>query len=414
MDRPTRLTAAFVKNIEEKGRYGDGRGGFGLSLLVRPVKSGLSKTYQQKVRIRGRDRMLGIGSVDKISLADARRIAAVRVNELRARYPEPTGFDRLKAELEGAEPAPVAAAPVALTIPTFAELVEITFDRKRGAWKAAKTERNLRGQLERYIFPTLGDTRIDQIDGHDLTGLLAESWHEKPQAAKKLLQFLRAAFNVAWADGHREDNPIERVKVGLGKQNTVTEHHYAIPYTTVGATLSRLRESSAYPAKRAALEFLVLTGARAGEATGARWGEIDLDERMWTIPAERTKSKRMHAVPLSDAARKVLWQLVGRRIHLLIPPDAFVFPNSAGKRPVMPDVLRPLIRAAADDDQATVHGLRSTFRDWAAEQTDYPAEIAEHALAHIEGSATERAYRRTDYFEKRRGLMQAWADYVKA
>ena len=411
MNRPDRLSALFVKTVETPGRYGDGRGGFGLSLLVRPVKSGISRTFQQKVRVRGRDRMLGIGPVDTISLADARRIAAARVNELREKYPEPTGFDRLKAELDGLPAAPVVTAPVVLTIPTFAEVVETAFDRKRGAWKAPRTERNLRSQLARHIVPTLGDTRIDQIEAHDLTGLLAPLWHEKAGAATKLLHFLQAVFNVAWVDGHRADNPIELVKVGLGRQNTVTEHHYALPYAKLGDTLRRIREAPAYKAKRAALEFIILNGCRASEATGARWGELDLDERVWTIPASRTKSKRVHAVPLSDTAYKLLWQLVGRRFHLDIPDDAPVFPNSTSGASLMADVLRPLIREASGDDQATVHGLRASFRTWAADR-EYTDEIAEHALGHLTGSATVRSYQRSTMFRQRRKLMQAWADYL--
>ena len=132
---------------------------------------------------------------------------------------------------------------------------------------------------------------------------------------------------------------------------------------------------------------------------------------MWTVPASRTKSKRVHAVPLSDAAYKLLWQLVGRRFQPGIPDDAPVFPNSTSGASLMADVLRPLIREASRDDQATVHGLRASFRTWAADR-EYTDEIAEHALGHLTGSATVRSYQRSTFFRQRRELMQAWADYL--
>ena len=207
------------------------------------------------------------------------------------------------------------------------------------------------------------------------------------------------------------DNPIELVKIGLGRQNTVTEHHYALPYAKLGDTLRRIREAPGYKAKRAALEFIILNGCRASEATGARWGELDLVERVWTVPASRTKSKRVHAVPLSDAAYKLPWQLVGRRFQPGIPDDAPVFPNSTSGAPLLADVLRPLIQEASRDDQATVHGLRASFRTWAADR-EYTDEIAEHALGHLTGSATVRSYQRSTLFRQRRELMQAWADYL--
>ena len=167
-----------------------------------------------------------------------------------------------------------------------------------------------------------------------------------------------------------------------------------------------VRSSESYESKRLALEFLILTAARTSEVRGARWAEVDFDEATWTIPADRMKSGREHRVPLSTAALDVLTR--ARRERWGFPND-LVFPDRSGREMISQDGLRQLLRRKFE---ATSHGFRSSFRDWAAEKTDFPSDIAEHVLAHLEGSATIRAYRRTDYFDKRRELMQAWTDFV--
>lgn len=414
MARPKKLSEAFVKSVKAPGRYGDGRGGFGLSLLVRRVKSGLSKNYQQRIFAAGVRRSLGLGSVNDLSLTEARLLATSNYERIKAAERSVTGVDRLEAEVLGAA-LPPAAAPVPLSVPTLRDMVETTFDSRRESWKpGSRTERDLRVQLARYIYPTLGVVPVDQIDPHAITAAIAPRWHEKKAAMRKLLNFLKDVFSVAWSADYITENPIPKVKAGLGRQNGTTKHREAIPYEAAADVLRAIRASAAYPMKRLSLEFVMLNVVRAGEATGARWGEFDLDAETWTVPASRMKGGRTHRVPLSRAARRVLWQrLYADGLNQYeVEDDDFVFPNSRGDKPVRSDVLLPLFKSAAGG--MTVHGLRGTFRTWVADKTDFESEVGEHVLAHLEGSETLRAYQRGTYFEKRRELMEAWAAHLQA
>ena len=221
---------------------------------------------------------------------------------------------------------------------------------------------------------------------------------------------MQAIFNFARGKVYTDDDAILLGLTGLGRQRKAVKHHNAVHYPEVGGVLEYLRNSESYESKRLALEFLILTAARTTEVRGARWAEVDFDKATWTIPADRMKNGREHLIPLSTAALDVL-RRAREKSYLKggAFPDDLVFPDRSGKEMISQDGLRQLLRRKV---KATPHGFRTTFRVWAAEKTDFPAEVSERALAHLEGSETVRAYLRTTHFEKRSKLMQAWADFA--
>ena len=405
MRRPARLTSDFVKAVKKPGRYSDGPGSSGLSLLVRPIASGLSKTWQQRFKIEGRQRSIGLGSMDGLSLRSARQLAAENAARLRAAR-QPSGIDRLLAE-QGVivdAPAPAPTSPALQDV--FAEFVEF----KAGSWKAgAKTERDERSRFDRLVRPALGNKPIGEVTRGELVDVLSPLWHEKQESALKLKLLLSGLYDFAVSKDYVTGNPMPTVVTGLGRQKRLTKHHDAIPHAGIPFFLSYVRESRTYPAKKLALELLLLTATRTSEVLKARWQEFDLRGAKWAIPADRTKTSREHRVPLSAAAVDVL-----RRAQTalgLAGPGDLVFPDNRDRRkPITPDGLRHLMRYRYQE--ATPHGLRSSFRDWAAEETDFDAQLAEHALGHVEGSASVRAYLRTDFFVRRGELMEAWAAHV--
>ena len=235
--------------------------------------------------------------------------------------------------------------------------------------------------------------------------ILTPMWNEKRETAGRVKQRIGTIMDWAIVQGLRTDNPVTAVSAALPKNGVKVQHHAALPWKDLPAALGKVRDSSARLSSRLAFEFLMLTALRSGEARGARWEDFDLDSAMLTIPAERMKTGREHRVPLSKQAVACVVAASGE----LFDGRGLIFPGSTGKQ--LSDMALTMILRRMDIP-ATVHGMRSTFRDWAAENSDVPREIAEHALAHVEGSAAELAYRRTDYLDKRRELMQDWADFA--
>ena len=254
---------------------------------------------------------------------------------------------------------------------------------------------------------------IDKVASDQVVEALRPIWNEKAPTARKVWLALTATFNYAIGQGWIPEgvDPLPRAKIGLGRQAAKVEHRKAVPYDRMPEVWRVLTATTAGKAGNIsrALQFIVLTGVRSSEATGARWAEISMSDATWTIESARMKGGREHRVPLAPAALDVL----RRAKEAATPPiQAYelIFPNGAGHETSSMTALRFFHRQFEGD--YSVHGFRSTFQDWAAEQTDTPAEIVEHALAHLEGSATIRAHRRTDYFQKRRRLMEDWADFV--
>ena len=380
MKRPRTLSAAFVKNVTEAGRYGDGRGGFGLSLLVKPSSTGrVAKSWSQRVRIGGKENNLGLGSYPAVTLSNARGRA----------------LSNVRAIAEGRDPRGSG-------IPTFREAAEKTIELQRGSWKGDKTERLWHSRLSTYAYPRFGGLRVDQVTVADVLGALAPIWQDKIETATKLRQILSVVFRWSIAHSYRTDDPAHAVAAILPKQTGNRSHYKATPYAKVGDAIAKIRDADACHTARLALEFVILTAVRSGEARGARWDEIDLEAGLWTVPADRMKAGREFRVPLSGAAMELL-----RAAQEYSDGSGLVFPSACGKE-LRDGALSGLLRDAGV--AATVHGFRSSFRDWCAE-TGQPRELAELSLAHCIGNAVEQAYSRSDLLDKRRAVMEAWGAY---
>ena len=255
-----------------------------------------------------------------------------------------------------------------------------------------------------YAMPTLGRKSVSEITSGDVLGVIAPILGKR-ETAKKVRQRISAIMKWAVAQGYRESNPAgEALTAALPKSGARVEHRRALPFAEVGAAIQKVRTTDAWPATKLAFEYMTLTATRSGEARLAEWREIDDKSMTWTIPASRMKSALEHRVPLSQQAMDLLQQA-----RELSEGSGLVFPSQRGKA-LTDSTVSKLLRE--NQIGCVPHGMRSSFRDWAAECSDVPREVCEFALAHVEGSTSELAYRRTDYFERRRGLMSEWADYI--
>ena len=387
MNRPKRLSASFVRTVNRPGRYGDGRGGFGLSLLVKPRSAGgFSKTWSQRVILGGKPVNIGLGAYPVVTLAEARDEA------LRNRRTIAQGRD------------PRVRAPL---VPTFEEAVEQVIRIHAQGWKkGGKSEAQWRSSMHRFVLPHLGHLPVSAIQPRDIMGVLLPIWNALPETARRIRRRIGVVMKWAVAQGYRRDNPVgDALSAALPRNASAPRHFRALPFAQVAAALQKVRDSRVYPTRVLCFEFLVLCAVRSGESRHARWDEIDLASAVWTIPAERMKARRTHRVPLSRQALRVLSAARG-----LGEDSALVFPAPHGR--ALNDAS--LSRLCRELDLGCVpHGMRSSFRDWAAECSDAPREVCELALAHVNSNRVERAYRRTDLFERRRKLMQEWADYVR-
>jgi integrase len=289
---------------------------------------------------------------------------------------------------------------------TFAEAAREYLAAREAGWRSRKHAYQWRHTLEDYALPVLGSMQVSEVTTEDVLRVLQPIWNSKPVTAARVRERVESILDAAKVRGHRTGENCARWKGHLdhwlprpSKVRAVT-HHAAMPYREVASFMLAQRERDTIAAR--ALEMIVLTAARAGELLGMTWDEVDLDQRLWTIPGSRMKSGRPHRVPLSDQAVELIKRMRG---HVLVTRDTRVFPCAL----TTIDLLRR--RMGLD---VTAHGFRSTFRTWAAECTAYPREVIEGCLAHKTGDATELAYQRSDVLEKRRELMQRWADYVTA
>ena len=372
------LAPAFVRTAPP-GHHIDGNG---LYLYVQPTGA---RSWIQRLVIQGRRCELGLGSVALVSLAEAREKAVAN----------------RKIAREGGDP--LAEKRRVKGIPTFADAATTLIEQKRAGWRNPVHVVAWRNSLERYAFPRIGRRPISEVTSADVLAILAPIWHTKPVLAKALRQRIHAVLEWAIAMNLRNDNPSDRVGPVLGSQRHVVEHMRALPHQQVTAALATVRASREKPAVKLAFEFLVLTAVRSGEVRFAAWDEIDTTDHVWAIPAARMKMKRDHRVPLSGRAIKVLD--AARKLG----DGPLVFPSRRGRRLDVKQLRRLLERCGI---ACVPHGFRSSFRDWAAEETDHPREVVEAALAHVVGNPVEAAYARSDLFERRRRLMKDWATYL--
>jgi integrase len=392
------VTAAQVARGTKPGRYGDGAG---LYLLVRSREA---KFWLFRYTRNGKMREMGLGPAKgrtAVPLIQAR----ARARQLHAVVRE--GRDPLAERASEKAKAQADAAKAKVDAITFGEVADMYIDAHAPGWRSAKHHQQWHSTLHRYVLPDIGGLPVSAIDTAAVMKIIEPLWRKKTETASRVRARIEVVLDYAKARHWREgENPARwrgHLAQMLPKRSKVqrVEHHAALPWSEIGAFMQRLRQDSGISAR--CLEFLTLTAGRSGEVRGARWDEIDLTRAVWTIPAHRMKGGRVHRVPLSDQAMAVL------RVMTQFGTDGFVFP---GLKTAAAMSDRALTRAAHSAGACvTVHGFRSTFRDWCAEMTGYPRELAEAALAHTVEDKTEAAYQRGDLLERRRRLMAEWAAF---
>lgn len=383
-----KLTAAKAKSLTKPGRYGDGGG---LYLRVAP---GGSRQWVQRLMTNRRRRDLGLGGFPVVSLAEARtRSLKLRAAATEARFAALLG-KRVNERRK---------------VLSFREAAEKVHETKKLQWKNAKHAASWMQSLERYAHPIIGELALDRIERKDILGILTPIWAEKPETARRVRQRMSAIFEWAIVQDFMQTNPAGEILNGaLPRQRSTKSNFRALPYAEIPSAIEIIEASGASLSAKLCFRFLILTACRSGEVRNATWDEIDLEARTWKIPGERMKANAEHRVPLSDEALAVL-----EKARTLSGGEGLIFPSpqKAGK-PLSDMSLTKLLRDNGLAERATIHGMRSAFRDWCAE-TGVARELAEAALAHVVGGV-EGAYFRSDLFERRRAVMQSWADYLSA
>ncbi len=358
----------------------------------------------------GKAREMGLGPYDAdgkrgLTLAQARAAAADAQRLLR------DGTDPLEHRKAEAAAAAARAAEDVAKARTFRDVAGLYIGAHEAGWRNAKHRAQWRSTLDAYAFPRIGDKAVGAISTDDVLGCLNAVWTTKPETATRLRGRIEAALDYAAAMGWRAGpNPARwrgHLANLLPRRSKVArvEHHAALPWQDMGAFMARLGEQPGTGAR--ALEFCILTATRTGETIGARWSEVDMDAAVWTVPGSRMKAGREHRVPLPPAALAVLAAMAPLRPA---DGDGFIFPGGKADKPLSSMAMLMLLRRMKRAD-LTVHGFRSSFRDWCEEATSTPHAVAEAALAHTIGDKVEAAYRRGDLFAKRAKLMGQWADY---
>ena len=381
-----KLTKKLVENLGT-GRHGDGGG---LYLVVKP--SG-ARSWIVRVVVQGQRNNkgaplrtdFGLGGADIITLNQA-RIRALEYRRMAKQGLNP----RFNAQQE---------------IPNFEEIAQQVHIDRIPIWKNAKHGQQWINTLRDYAFPKIGRMPIDSIGQPEVLMCLSPIWTEKHETAKRLAQRIKIVLDVAKSKGFREgENPITSIKDAqvLPKVKAKAKHHAAMKWQDVPSFFDDLRDREAMAAK--ALMFTCLTGSRTGEVLGMRWDEIDIEARLWTCPAERMKTANEHRVPLTSDMLAIIKPLKAMA-------SQYVFEGQKRHAPLSNMAMLMLLRRMKVEG-VTVHGFRSTFRDWASEVAKAPREVAEMSLAHKVGSDVERAYARSDLLERRRVLMERWSGFV--
>jgi integrase len=392
-----KLTALKVDKAKRPGMYGDGGG-----LYLRVTDDG-ARNWVFRFMLNGRPRWMGMGPLHTVNLAEARK----RAGEHRLRRHD--GIDPIEARRAERLQARLDTAKAI----TFKECADNYIKAHRAGWRNAKHADQWKATLATYAEPVMGNLSVQAIDTALVLKTLESIWTTKPETAGRVRGRIEAVLDWAAAREYRQgENParwrghLDKLLPARAKVRKV-EHHAALPYAELPDFLVALREQEGIAAR--ALEFAILTAARTGEAIFARWSEFDLLGKTWTIPAERMKAGREHRGPLSLRALAILEEMQAHR-HA---DNGFVFPGGKPGKPLSNMAFLMLLRRL-DRNDLTAHGFRSSFRDWAAERTNFPAEVAEMALAHTVSDKTVAAYNRSDLFERRRRLMQQWATFCTA
>jgi integrase len=397
MGASERLTALAVERLARKsGMHCDGRG------LYLRVSSGSSRSWAFRYMRDRKAHEVGLGPYPEISLAEARNRAG------EARRLLAFGKDPLieRAALRATRAAEAASAV------TFKEAAERYIDAHKAGWKNQKHAAQRGATLEKYAYPLIGELPVQAIDTGLVLKVLEPNWSVKTETATRVRGRVEAILDWAKVRGLRDgENParwkghLDNLLPAAAKVQKI-KHHAALPFAAMHEFMLTLRAQEGVAAR--ALEFAILTAARTGEVLQARWSEIDIVTKVWIVPANRMKAGKEHRVPLSPRAVAILEALKAAKQA----GDVFVFQGNSPGRPLSNMAFLMLLRRMKRNE-LTAHGFRSTFRDWAAERTNFPSEVAEMALAHSVGDKVEAAYRRGDLFEKRRAIMTEWAAFCE-
>ena len=383
------LTALTVRSLNKSGMHGDGNG-----LYLQISKTG-TKSWVFRYTLRGKARTMGLGPCDLVSLAEARDLAT------RSRKQCLDGIDPIDERKK-------AQTPARSKTPTFAECAAKYIAIQRPSWRNGKHADQWSNTLQTYAYPVFGSKPVDQIDRDLVLKVLEPIWATKAETAGRVRMRIESILDWAAVSGYRTgENPAHwkgHLQKLLPPKSRVrrVKHHPALPYSEIRQFYALVEKQAGTAA--IALRFLILTAARTNEILGADWREIDLAARSWIIPANRMKAGKEHRVPLSKAAIEILTSIGQSQ-------SGPIFTSAPHNRPLSNAAMLVLLKRMKRPD-ITVHGFRSTFRDWIAETTAFPAEMAEIALAHTVSDKVEAAYRRGDMFERRREMMEAWAKHV--
>lgn len=389
-----KLSAAGVAKVKAPGLYSDGGG------LYLQVAKGGSKSWIFRFMIAGRPRYMGLGSIDTFSLREARE----RAKEARKLVAD--GIDPIEARRDRIAATHADNA----TLVTFSEAAKRYIKAHEAGWRNPKHADQWRNTLTTYADPVIGPLSVAKVDTAHILQIIEPIWTEKTETASRIRGRIESVLDWATARHYRSgDNParwrghLDKLLPARSKVAKV-RHHPAMPYKDLPAFIQRLRALNSISAN--ALEFTILTAVRTSEAIGATEAEFDLKAKVWTIPAERMKANRPHRVPLSNRAVEI-FKTTPREVDC-----QYVFPGAKCGKPLSNMAMLELLQGMKGTEGLTVHGFRSTFRDWAAERSNFPRELAEAALAHVINDKTEAAYQRGDLLEKRRKLMLAWASFA--
>ena len=395
-----RLTTIKVARVSKPGLYCDGHG-----LYLRVSARG-TKSWIYRYRHKGKLRDMGLGSAGLVSLADARAVAHEHAKAMLAFRHGTVDLDPItnRRQLKAARRIEAAKGM------TFQACADAYIAAHKAGWRNPKHRGQWTSTLTTYAYPVIGNLPVQAIDLGLVLKVIEPLWSVKTETAARIRGRIEAVLDWATARGYRVgENParwrghLEHMLADKAKIRRV-QHRAALPYAEIGSFMAELRRQEGIGAR--ALGFMILTAARTSEVLGARWGEFNLSDRLWTVPAERMKSGREHRVPLSNAAMGIL-----KKMDSLRQGD-LVF-SGARKNRVLSHMTMLNALARMGHTDLTAHGFRSSFRDWAAERTGFAAEVAEMALAHVVSDKVEAAYRRGDLFEKRRQLAEAWARYCE-
>ncbi|MCP4328012.1 MAG: integrase arm-type DNA-binding domain-containing protein [Alphaproteobacteria bacterium] len=386
-----KLTARSIAALKKPGFQSDGGG---LYLQIAPAGG---RSWVFRFQRRGRARWMGLGSLDLVSLQEARQKA----------------LDARRLLLEGKDPIDSRRADRQAEegFVKFRDAASRYVEAHRAGWQNEKHAAQWSSTLETYVFPVFGDVTVESIDTGLVLKVLEPVWTVKPETASRVRGRIEAVLDWAAARGYRQgENParwrghLKNLLPRVEKLKRV-RHHPTLPYDEVADFIAELRQQGGVGAR--ALEFTILTAARTGEVIGSNWDEVDLVNAIWSVPAECMKGNREHRIPISEAALKILEGMAQDQ-----EKAEFIFRGARKGRPLSNMAMLSVLKRMGRSD-LTVHGFRSTFRDWAAECTAYPREVCEMALAHVVGDKVEAAYRRGDLFEKRRRLMKEWAEFCE-